>query len=70
MIPPAHAKYTDSYRTTAAFLNYVRDKHDHQIIRKFNTAMREGKYAPELWKEHTGKTVDELWSDYIKTLEK
>lgn len=31
-------------------------------------AMRQGKYAPELWKKYTGKTVDELWSEYVKTL--
>ena len=30
--------------------------------------MREGKYAPELWKDYTGKTVDELWEEYIQTL--
>jgi hypothetical protein len=32
--------------------------------------MREGKYAPELWKTYTGKTVDELWADYVQTLKK
>jgi hypothetical protein len=32
--------------------------------------MREGKYSPKLWKSYTGKTVDELWADYVKTLQK
>ncbi len=67
---PARAKYTDSYRTTGAFLAYVTEAHDKEIVKKFNAAMREGKYAPELWKEFTGKTVDELWEDYVKTLQK
>ena len=68
---PARAKYTDSYRTTAAFLNYIAEKcdKDKDIIKKFNAAMRQGRYAPELWKEYTGKTVDELWADYLKTLQ-
>jgi hypothetical protein len=68
-VNPARANYTDSYRTTAAFLNYVVDKHDKDVIVKFNTAMREGKYAPQLWADYTGKTVDELWAEYVKTLE-
>ena len=65
---PQRAKYTDSYRTTAAFLAYVTHSHDKEIIKKFNAAMREGKYSEDLWKEYTGKTADELWADYIETL--
>ncbi len=67
---PERAKYTDSYRTTAAFLDYVTENCDKDLVKKLNAAMREGKYAPELWKTYTGKTVDELWADYVKTLKK
>ncbi|MEX0585051.1 MAG: basic secretory protein-like protein, partial [Pirellulales bacterium] len=67
---PARARYTDSYRTTAAFLNYVVDKHDKELIKKFNAAMRQGNYSDDKWKEYTGKTLDELWADYIETLKK
>jgi hypothetical protein len=62
------AKYTDSYRTTAGFLNFVVEKHDQQIVVKLNAAMRQGKYRHGLWKEFTGKTVDELWEEYVATL--
>jgi hypothetical protein len=65
---PAKAKYTDSYRITGAFLNYVTEKHDKDFVKKLNAAMRQGKYAPELWKTCTGKTVDELWAEYVTTL--
>ena len=65
---PARAKYTDSYRTTAAFLHHLMEKQDKEIVKKFNTAMRQGRYSPDLWKEFTGKTVDELWAEYIQTL--
>ena len=34
------------------------------------TVSVEGKYTPELWKKYTGKTVDELWAEYVKTLPK
>jgi hypothetical protein len=67
---PARAKYTDSYRTTAAFLEFVAANYEHEIAVRLNEAMREGRYQPELWKEYTGKTVDELWAEYIKTLQK
>jgi hypothetical protein len=65
---PDRAKYTDSYRTTAGFLNYVVEKHDKEIVTKFNADMRQGKYSPDRWKEYTGKTVDELWKEYVATL--
>jgi hypothetical protein len=66
---PRRAHYTDSYRTTAAFLNYVLHEHDEKLVEKFNAAMRRGEYSEDLWKEYTGKTVDQLWDDYVKTLE-
>jgi hypothetical protein len=67
-VNPDRAKYTDSYRTTAAFLNYLVEKHDKEFVKKFNAAMREGKYDDELWKELGGKSVDDLWSDYVGAL--
>ena len=65
---PARANYTDSYQVTAAFLYYVVEKHDKEIVKKLNVAMRQGKYTPELWKTYTGMTVDDLWAQYVKTL--
>ena len=63
------AKYTDSYRATAGFLNFVVEKHDKAIVEKLNAAMRQGKYRDGLWKELTGKTVDELREEYVATLQ-
>jgi hypothetical protein len=65
---PDRAKYTDSYRVTGAFLEWLAANKDHEIVVKFNAAMRQGKYKPELWQEYTGQTVDELWAEYIETL--
>lgn len=69
-INPERAKYDGSYRTSAAFLAYVTDHNDPQIVKKLNAAMREGKYKPELWKEYTGKTVDELGREWQQSLAK
>jgi len=65
---PATAKYTEGYRTTAAFLSYLMETHDKELIAKLNEAMRTGRYSAEIWKQRTGKTLDELWAEYIKTL--
>jgi len=65
---PARAKYSDSYKTTAGFLEYVVAHHDHELAVKLNAAMRQGRYSPELWKDCTGLSVQELWSEYVASL--
>ena len=64
---PDRAKYTDSYRMTAGFLNYVAEKHDKEIVVS-STRPCARQYSADLWKEYTGKTVDELWKEYVATL--
>ena len=52
-LPPkraARARYSDSYQTTAGFLEYVARTHDHEFVVKMNAAMRQGRYSPDLWK--------------------
>jgi hypothetical protein len=67
---PERAKYDGSYRVTAAFLNYVEENHSRGIVKKLNAAMREGKYKEELWKEITGKTLEELGQQWRASLVK
>lgn len=64
------ASYTDSYQTTATFLEFVAEKYDHEIVVQLNASLREGRYKAELWKLYTGKTVDELWTEFAETLRK
>lgn len=58
------AKYDASYRITGNFLNWVTTKYDTNIVLKLNTAARAGKYREELWKEYTGKTIQELGAEW------
>ena len=44
------------------------EKHDKDLVRKLNAAMREGKYKEEIWKELTGKTVEELGQEWKRSL--
>ncbi len=69
-LAPERAKYDGSYRTTAAFLEYVVATHDKEAVRKLNAAMRQGKYTPDLWKDITGKTVEDLGRDWQRSLAK
>jgi len=69
-LKPEQAKYNGSYRTTAAFLHYLSETHDKEIVRKLNVAMRNGKYTDEIWTTLTKKTVEELGRDWVKSLAK
>jgi hypothetical protein len=62
------ARYDAGYRTTAAFLAYVSRRYDKTLVSKLNSAMRTGKYRPELFQELTGKTAEELDNEWRQTL--
>lgn len=62
----ARARYDASYRVTGNFLNWVTLKHDTNIVRKLNAAGRGGTYREDLWKESTGKTVQDLGDEWKK----
>jgi len=65
----ARANYNRSYRVTANFLNWVSEKYDKDLVPQLNAAMREGNYNTNLWTKGTGKTVEELnteWKDDLK----
>ena len=68
-IDPKRAHYNGSYRTTAAFLAYLTNKYDKQIVLKLNALMREGKYSKETFKQLTGKTEKELDEEWRATLQ-
>ncbi len=61
------ANYTDSYRTTAAFLNYLILNVDPQIIQKLNALLRSGTYTDDAWSRITGKTAEQLWAEFRKS---
>ena len=54
------ARYDASYRVSANFLDWVVNHHDPEIVRKLNAAAREGKYAEGLWKDWSGKPLQDL----------
>ena len=67
-VNPDRAKYTDSYRITGAFFNWIVLTHDAGFIKRLNTACRSGNYSVDLFKDYTGMTVDELWDGFILSI--
>jgi len=58
--------YTNSYRITARFLEWVSQNYDKQIVYRLDKNLRAQTYTPELWKAYTGLDIDQLWMKYSK----
>lgn len=67
-IDVAKASYRDGYGTTARFLAWAEKKYDKQLVRKLNAALRQTKYEDKLFEDLTGKSLDELWKEFVGTL--
>lgn len=67
-IDPDKASYRDAYKTTAIFLEWAQKTYDKELVKKLNKPLREGKFKIELFNEIIGKTVDELWKEFIDTI--
>lgn len=61
----AGINYTNSYRITARFLAWLEIHNKKDIVKKLDKQMRDHKYAAESWQKLTGKSLDELWAEYI-----
>ncbi len=69
-INAARARFDGSYRVTAAFLEFVTQKYDPQLVAKLNQAMREGQYKESLFQDYTKKSLAELDEEWRATLKK
>jgi hypothetical protein len=58
------AHYNQSYRVSAAFLAYLVEKYDRNLVLKLNQNMREGTYKADLFKQLTGKNIDDLGKEW------
>jgi len=64
-------RFDEGYRPTANFLHWIEGKYDKDIMPQMNAAARQNKYDEALWKQDTGKTLQELvaeWTDETKQL--
>ena len=64
------AGYRDGYRTAAKFLDWVGKTHDKDMVAKLNQALRDSEYKESVFKTATGKSLDELWDEFVDSLKK
>ena len=57
-----------SYRVTAAFLNWVVNTHDRDLVKQLNEQTFQGNYTDDLWQKLTGKSLDDLNTEWKATL--
>ena len=67
-IDPEKASYKDAYKTTAMFLEWIEKTHGAGLVVKLNATLRQGAYRDAMFQEITGKKLDELWADFVKSL--
>ena len=60
----SRSKYDANYRITGNFLNWVTEKYAKDIVEKLNSAARAGNYNEDLWKNYTGRKVEELGAEW------
>ncbi|MCC7230662.1 MAG: hypothetical protein IT203_09740 [Fimbriimonadaceae bacterium] len=63
-VDPVKSKYTDSYRTTAAWLAWTSRKYNMGLVPALDRSMRKGEDPMPLFEQLTGKNADDLWSEF------
>ena len=63
-------RYDGAYRVSANFLNFVVNTYDKDAIKKVNAALRQGKYTDAIWKELTGRDLEQLDKEWKVSLKK
>ncbi len=69
-VNPEHAKLQDGYKTGAIFMAWLVENKDKDIVIKLNKALQEGTYQDEIFKEITGKTANELFEEFLTSIQK
>lgn len=63
----AYPHYRDGYACGGAFLLFVEQRYDPQIVPRLNTLLRKGDYSDEVFAERTGKDLQTLWEEFRQT---
>jgi hypothetical protein len=59
--------YTSGYCCAGAFLMFVDATYGPDVVRQLNAELRQGSYSDSFFARATGKSVDELWTEFQKT---
>ena len=67
---PAKATARDSYQTTGAFLYWASCHYDLALVPKLSKAFQANAYKESLFKEYTGRTLNQLNEEWLASLRK
>lgn len=59
--------YRRGYQVAAGFLLWLESDRAPGIVKRLNTAMRQGKYRDTIFEEETGISLSKLWDQYTGT---
>jgi hypothetical protein len=62
-------KWDQGYDVTAFFLDWIERRHAG-FVRGLNAILKDSKWDDNIFKLITGKTVNELWKEYQKDMDK
>jgi len=65
-VDPRRASYENAYQVTAGFFMYIVDVYDRDFVKKLNEAGRKRTYSPDIYEQSTGKSIDDLWTEYVE----
>ena len=67
-LDPDKARYDASYQTSGAFLDWAQRTYDPRLVADLNAACRAGEYDRAIWKTLTGKSLEELGTEWKASL--
>jgi hypothetical protein len=67
-VNPDEASYTQAYQISAGFLMWIADTYNLGIVPKLNVHGRERTYSDDVFVEYTGKSIGELWAEYVEKI--
>ncbi len=66
LLPPVKSEhYTMGYKTAARFFGWIEQQYAVDIAKDLNARARANTFKASFWTDKTGKTVDELWTEYV-----
>lgn len=60
----AFPHYTSGYECAGAFLLHLDATYGLNVVRRLNTKLRRGSYSDSFFVEATGRSLDELWTEF------
>jgi len=67
-VNPKIDSYRQGYIAAGALLAWIEKTYDKNIIPKVNAAIQQQTYTDELFRQATGKSLDELWQEFCASI--